>query len=63
MTHAAQQIRDAAIDGDFIRAATLWQKYFSEIGLADLPELIATVRQSAADARSHVWIAKAYRAD
>jgi hypothetical protein len=61
VTHAAQLIRDAAMEGDFIRASDLYQRRAQEIALAELSELIAIVRQSAAGARSHAWVAKAYR--
>jgi hypothetical protein len=61
VSHAGQRIRDAAMDGDFVRAALLWRRDSAEIEWTELPELIAAVRQSAAEARSHAWVAKAYR--
>ena len=63
MTQAAQRIRDAAIDGDFIRASALWQRYTREITLTELPELIAVLRQSAAGTRAQAWVARAYGRD
>lgn len=61
MSNPAELIRDAAAGGDFTRAAQLWKKFSRDLDLAQLPELIDAIRQSAADVRAHAWVAEAYR--